>query len=515
MVSAIPQGRGIDVSIVIPAFNEAKRLPLFLERVIAYCQASERTCEVIVVDDGSRDRTFDVAMSFAQRFAGLSVIRVRRNRGKGYAVKRGLFKARGRVCLFMDADGSTGPEEIDKNIHELLAGGYDIFVGSRVLSAADQVLRVKWYRKLIGKAFNFLVQALLFQRIKDTQCGFKMFKKEVVKPLFSRSYLRGFGFDIEILYLAHKMGYKVKEGPVSWHHVGGSKVNLAVDSLKMFLNILQIRNWHYTPINPKSKYMGPDEYRYMYEMEESHWWFVSHRRLAVRLVRSLGIPSPKILDAGSGTGWNLTTFNEIGQAVGIDVSRQAIAFCLKRGLRNVKECPVEAIDYPDQAFDVVTCLDVLEHVPNPEEALREVRRVLKDRGKLVVTVPAFQTLWSQHDDALCHLRRYEKPSLRSDLEEAGFTVDRMGYFFFASFFAVAPIRLFRRLRLFVSKAPKPHSDTTTRPPGFLNKVLRWLFTVELRLTDRDRLPFGTTLYAVASKALEHRDGSGGHFMNHG
>src|SRR6185436_12692004 len=124
----------------------------------------------------------------------------------------------------------------------LLKENYDIFVGSRVIEDPTRILKTKWYRKLIGSVFNFFVRKFLFCQIKDTQCGFKMFRRETVKPLFARSYLRGFGFDIEILYLAHKMGYRVKEGPVSWKSVDGSKVNLLRDSAKMFVNILQIRN---------------------------------------------------------------------------------------------------------------------------------------------------------------------------------------------------------------------------------------------------------------------------------
>jgi len=114
----------------------------------------------------------------------------------------------------------------------------------KIHSGRGLVLKVKWYRKLIGSIFNFCVRTILFKDIKDTQCGFKMFRKDIIGPLFSRSHIKGFGFDMEILYLADKMRYKIKEGPVSWYHVRGSKINLLFDSLKMFFNILQIRNRH-------------------------------------------------------------------------------------------------------------------------------------------------------------------------------------------------------------------------------------------------------------------------------
>ncbi|MFA4889802.1 MAG: dolichyl-phosphate beta-glucosyltransferase [Candidatus Omnitrophota bacterium] len=234
----------IDISIVIPAYNEAKRLPLFLKRVISYCGESKNTYEVIVVDDASIDKTAEAVLSYKNRFLRLSLIQIKENQGKGNAVKTGLLQSNGKVSVFLDADGSVGPEEIEKNLHYISKEGFDIFAGSRELLGAAQVLKVKWYRKLIGVIFNFFVHSLLFKDIQDTQCGFKMFRKEVIEPLFSMSHLKGFGFDVEILYSAHKMGYRVKEGAVSWHHVGGSKVNLFADSIKMFFNILQIRAWY-------------------------------------------------------------------------------------------------------------------------------------------------------------------------------------------------------------------------------------------------------------------------------
>ena len=484
----------VDISIIIPAFNEEKRLPFFLDKVISYCQKSQKVYEIIVVDDGSRDGTFRAASFFQERFPRLSVLKLHKNQGKGHATKAGLLKAAGRVALFLDADGSVEPDEIERNLKFLTNEDCDIFIGSRVLKDKDQILEVKWYRKWVGAVFNFLVRTLLFKDIKDTQCGFKMFKSEAVKPLFSRVYLNGFGFDIEILYLAKKMGYKIKEGPVSWHNVSGSKVNLFKDSLRMFFNILQIRNWHCTPVNAQNQYLGPDEYQYMYDMEQSHWWFVSHRELAAHLIRSFGLGSPKILDVGTGTGGKLLFFKQFGEVAGVDVSEKAVEFCRKRGLTEVLPCPAEKMIFQDKSFDIITCLDVLEHVTDPVEVLRELKRVLKDEGRLIVTVPAFKILWSQHDDALCHLRRYRSRSLRNDLEEAGFKAEKVSHLFFTSFFVVAPIRLFRRFL-----KPNFKSDTTTLPPKFLNEALKTLFRAEIAVSTRLGLPLGTTLYAVASK----------------
>lgn len=487
----------LDISIVIPAYNEEKRLPHFLRQIISFCENSQRNYEIIVIDDGSRDDTFQVAQSFAVEYHPLQVIKNKKNRGKGYSVKRGLLRSRGDLCLFLDADGSVAPDEIERNIHYIEKEGFDIFVGSRVLKGKDQVLEVKWYRTLIGTVFNFLLQSLLFKNIRDTQCGFKIFRREIIIPLFSRVYLEGFGFDIEVLYLAHKMGYRVKEGPVSWHHVGDSKINLVTDSVRMFWNIIQVRNWHCTPINPLSQWLGPDEYQYMYDMEDYHWWYISRRYLVHRLLASLRLIKPHILDVGSGTGANISGMQQVGRAFGIDASREAIDFCKRRGLKNITQSLAENMPFGDRSFDIITCLDLLEHIPDPVKALREMRRVLKDDGRILIMVPAFRMLWSQHDEALCHYRRYNKTSLFNDLQEAGLKVEKMSYLFFLSFFAVAPLRIMRRFHLTFHK---PHSDTTTLPPKFLNDLLAFIFKKEAVISESMGLPFGTTLYALVSKS---------------
>ncbi len=240
----------IDISVIIPAFNEAKRLPSFLGRLIHYCSQSKKIYEIIIVDDGSVDGTSEAILSYKNQFSNLHIIRNRINRGKGYSVKNGILEASGDTCLFIDADGSVAPEEIEKNIHYILEENYDIFVGSRVLRSQEQILKVRWYREIIGSIFNFLTHLFLFKEIEDPQCGFKMFKKGVAKSLFSRSRVRGFGFDIEILYIAHRMGYRIKEGPISWFHVKGCKVNLLTDSIIMFFNIFQVRYWYSTFPSP-------------------------------------------------------------------------------------------------------------------------------------------------------------------------------------------------------------------------------------------------------------------------
>jgi len=233
----------VDISIVIPAYNEAQRLPNCLSQLISYCQNSSRQYEIIVVDEGSNDNTSEVANQSVSKCNFLKIFRLEENLGKGNAVKYGLLKARGKIALFMDADASTPASEIERNLH-YFDEGYDIVVGSRVLKDKDSHLKMRWHRKLMGKIFNFCVRSLLAIKIRDTQCGFKMMKKETIEPIFSKMKIEGYGFDLELLFLAKQLGFNIKEAPISWHHVDGSKVNLIRDSLKMFVNIIQIRSWH-------------------------------------------------------------------------------------------------------------------------------------------------------------------------------------------------------------------------------------------------------------------------------
>jgi len=231
------------ISVIIPAKDEEQRLPVFLSNLINYCLKSQYTYEVIVVDDGSTDKTAEVVGTFQKSFPELILHSLGRNHGKGYAVKEGLLMAHGNIALFMDADGSTPADEIEKNL-KYFEQGYDIVIGSRALQSDTAEVKKKLYRKCMGDIFNFFVSTFLVKDIKDTQCGFKMFRREIIRPLWENIRLEGFGFDLEVLFLAQRMNYKIKESAVSWTHVGNSKVNLIKDSSRMLINIFQIRSWY-------------------------------------------------------------------------------------------------------------------------------------------------------------------------------------------------------------------------------------------------------------------------------
>lgn len=485
------------VSIVIPAYNEELRLPQFLKQVISFCRANFSQFEIFVIDDGSRDQTAGRVKELQKDCPQLQLMSLVRNRGKGYAVKYGLWRASGDVAVFLDADGSTLPDEILANL-PLMEEGYDIVIGSRVLKSLHHNVSVRWYRKCIGQIFNNFVYWFLLGDIQDTQCGFKMFRRRIIRPLFARSYLEGFGFDMEILFLARKLGLRVKEVGVNWTHVSGSKVRILRDAFRLFVNIFQIRMWHGSKNALDGKFMTVSEIKHMYDVEQKHWWFVSKRKLIENLLHTgSGRGCYEILDAGCGTGGNLPTLSAFGRVSGCDVVAEALEYsALNKNHRNI-QCHIENMAFQDKTFDLVTALDVIEHVEDPVAALKEFRRVLNDNGRLIITVPAFRFLWSRQDDALCHLRRYVRRDLRSQLQDAGFSVQRCSYFFCATFPVVVAVR---KLRSLFPKNGKPVSDTATLPAGWINALLKTVFDWEARIAVRCGLPLGSTIFAVAVKS---------------
>jgi dolichyl-phosphate beta-glucosyltransferase len=229
-----------DLSIVIPAFNEEARLGPTLEAYLSYCRQTARQVEVIVVDDGSLDRTSAVVNSFAARHPEVRLIRLAENQGKGQAVRSGVVNAQGKRILFADADGATPLSEIER-LEAALETGADLAIGSRALHDEGVRIKARLYRRVIGRIFHGLVELLTVPRVKDTQCGFKLFRGPVAHDLFSRMRIRGFSFDVEVLMMAQRRGYAIAEVPVNWTHQPGSKVNLVTDSARMVRDLFLIR----------------------------------------------------------------------------------------------------------------------------------------------------------------------------------------------------------------------------------------------------------------------------------
>ena len=228
-----------ELSIVIPAFNEELRLPATLERIAAYLKDSRREVEVLVVDDGSKDRTAAVAESFRSKIPTLRVVPNGVNRGKGYSVRHGVQEACGRIVLFTDADLSAPIEEADKLVDALQ--NFDVAIGSRAVNRSLITVHESPFREFAGIIFNKIVRVILRLPFVDTQCGFKAFVRERCRIIFEQQTIERFGFDPELLYLARHHGLCAVEIPVRWGHSPATKVNMLRDSLQMFLDVFVIR----------------------------------------------------------------------------------------------------------------------------------------------------------------------------------------------------------------------------------------------------------------------------------
>ena len=246
-------------SIVIPAFNEEGRIGATLERTLAYfAERPECRVEVLVVDDGSTDGTANLVASWQERSRHVRLLSHDRNMGKGWAVRTGMLAADGEYVLFMDADGSTDIAEIEK-LSQALDGGADIAIGSRDTAGSDILKHQPMLREALGKLFNRVVQVLAIPRIGDSQCGFKLFPNSAIEPLFNRQTVRGWSFDVEILFLAQKMKFKIAEVPVEWTDFPGSKVNPVRDAFKTVWELLKLRLVHQTLDDRSASYVSDYE----------------------------------------------------------------------------------------------------------------------------------------------------------------------------------------------------------------------------------------------------------------
>jgi len=229
------------LSIVVPAYNEAKRIGRTLGILQEYLESNGWNAEVIVVNDGSSDETAQVVEAHCSRWGALQLIHNGGNLGKGYSVRNGALAAKGDIILFTDADLSAPIAEAPKLIEPIRHGECDVTFGSRAVDRSLIGVHQSSFRETSGRIFNLFVQGLTGLPFKDTQCGFKAFRRSTAVPVFECQTIFGFGFDPEILYIAKKRGLRLREIPVRWDHVEGTTVRFVKDSCRMFLDLLQIR----------------------------------------------------------------------------------------------------------------------------------------------------------------------------------------------------------------------------------------------------------------------------------
>jgi SAM-dependent methyltransferase len=243
--------------------------------------------------------------------------------------------------------------------------------------------------------------------------------------------------------------------------------------------------------------MQQHTYPIMYEVEGKHWWFIGRRKIIAsfveRICRDLGKRKPRILDVGCGTGANLQMLSNFGIAEGVDVSIEALDFCRARGLATVKQGAAEALPYEDASFDLVTGLDVVEHLDDDVAGLKEMRRVLRPRGRALLFVPAFMFLWGVQDDISHHRRRYTRRDLKERLSAAGLTVERATY---ANITFFLPILIGRVIMRLTGLRPASENNITI---GALNGLLGWILGAESWWLRRMNFPFGVSIICVARR----------------
>ena len=229
------------LSVILPAYNEEVRLAQSLPVILDYLKRQSYTWEIVVVDDGSHDRTSEVATRLLAQVPH-KVLRNEPNAGKGESIRRGMLEASGTWRLFSDADLSTPIDELGKFFSRLnREPDADIIIGSRAMAESQLNVRQPFYREFMGRVFNVCVQMLILPGIYDTQCGFKIFSSDAARYIFPRQQLKGFSFDCELLLLARHGGFKILECPVIWKNDTASKVNPVTDSIKMFIDLFRLR----------------------------------------------------------------------------------------------------------------------------------------------------------------------------------------------------------------------------------------------------------------------------------
>lgn len=239
------------LSVVIPAYNESKRLPLTLIDIDRRLSERDYEYEILVVNDGSRDETLDVAERFSHVIKNLRVIANKENHGKGWVVRQGMLAAKGNWRLFTDADNSTSIDQFDKMIPYFSSGGgsayggkesFDVVIGSRGIKGAELHPPQRWYKRILGKMGNLFIQVMVLWGIQDTQCGFKCFSEEATEKVFPLMKIDRWGFDVEALVLAKEMGFRIKEIPVKWVNDFRSKVSMGA-YVSTLLEVVKIRWW--------------------------------------------------------------------------------------------------------------------------------------------------------------------------------------------------------------------------------------------------------------------------------
>ncbi|MFY9587297.1 MAG: glycosyltransferase [Actinomycetota bacterium] len=483
-----PLGRDkADLALVLPCYNESRRLPRALDRLEAMAAESGVSVQLVIVDDGSTDDTAEIALSRpSTETISFELVRIT-HRGKGAAVRAGMSVVQAPVVGYCDADLSAGPETI-LDLYAKIKGGADMAIASREAEGSVLVVRQRWYRERAGRAFNLILRTLCRIPFKDTQCGLKLMRDDVAGAVFRNQRLDGFAFDAEVVILAVRLGFSVEEAPLHWAHDDDSKLSFLRDSFRMARDMFRIvrrlrKGTVHRPGVPTEEAIDR-----MAASERGHWWYAAKRSIVIESLASAS--AGPCLDVGCGGGATLAEIAHERPVFGVDLSLRALGHARESHIEALAQSEAGSLPFRSGTFPVVLALDVVEHHARPEILLAEIRRVLDPSGTLVVTVPAYQWMWSYSDHVLGHYRRYTRKALAKELTDAGFRVVRLTHF---HSWLVGPAWLFRRLRSLIGKTS---SADDFEVPGPLNGLLRGITRLEMGMLRRRDIPFGLSILAV-------------------
>ncbi|MGQ0679178.1 MAG: glycosyltransferase [Actinomycetota bacterium] len=483
-----------DLSLVIPTFQEEQRLPRTLERLEQFTRESGISLHLIVSDDGSTDATTRVVTDWIARSMPAMTVELVQitHRGKGAAVREGMRYARAPIVGCFDADLSPGTDAVEV-LYRAMQAGPDMVMASRAMPGSVIEVHPAWYRELAGRVFNLYLRKLSGVGFRDTQCGLKLWRREVAQEIFRHQRLDGFAFDAELVVLASRLGYRIEEIPVRWAHCEGSKLRMLRDAYRMSRDVLRtVRNLGkgaiHAPGIPHSSAM-----EVMNRSEDLHWWYVAKRQVVLSSLRRYG-NGGRCLDIGCGGGAMLLEAATSTPAFGIDLSNQALDHAHARGLHLLVKAEASALPFAPGSFGSVLLLDVLEHHARPEQLLRQVREVLSPDGVVVITVPAFEWMWSYADHILGHYRRYTRSRLENELSASGFNLRRTSYF---HSWLLPVAWSFRKLRTLFRMTGSADDFSLPAP---LNWALLGASRIEGAILKRYDMPFGLSVLGIATPA---------------